>query len=320
MKKFQKRVSKNQKFLFFFRNFDDNLNLSELFRNYQITPVAILKLERKMVLVNLQTMLKYFVFIFLFCSFFAFSSELKKTYYEILNVSNTATPDEIRKAYRTQAMKYHPDRMTDQEEANEKMSNINTAYSILQQPEVRAQYDQILQSIQGGRTRDLEIQFYDAFEMAVSDHSNEIKRAVSFSFIDVVSHAIKIELSDQQVHSIVKVVIDINNSTKLVRRLALIALESYIDQLFIEDIELLIILSSSKNRIDDQGIEQRRTVSVSSLMSTIRPRRSGNSTSIISISSNTSLSQSRGQGFQNEFIYEKGIKKELKKLLRIGLK
>ena len=64
-------------------------------------------------------------------------------YYEILGLSNNASADEIKKAYRRLAMQYHPDRNHGKEEwANEKSKGINEAFSVLGDPEKRKQYDQ----------------------------------------------------------------------------------------------------------------------------------------------------------------------------------
>jgi len=68
---------------------------------------------------------------------------VKKDYYKILGVSRDADQKAIKKAYRSLAMKYHPDRNPGKEkEANEKFKEINEAYAALGDPEKRRQYDQ----------------------------------------------------------------------------------------------------------------------------------------------------------------------------------
>ena len=66
----------------------------------------------------------------------------KRDYYEVLGVSKTATQDELKKAYRKLARKYHPDLNKDTEEAAEKFKECNEAYSVLSDDQKRAQYDQ----------------------------------------------------------------------------------------------------------------------------------------------------------------------------------
>ncbi|MGC8662576.1 MAG: molecular chaperone DnaJ [Candidatus Micrarchaeia archaeon] len=61
-------------------------------------------------------------------------------YYNILGVSRNASTDEIKKAYRELALKYHPDR-NKSKEAEEKFKEINEAYAVLSDPEKRKQYD-----------------------------------------------------------------------------------------------------------------------------------------------------------------------------------
>lgn len=66
----------------------------------------------------------------------------KRDYYEVLGINKSATADEIKKAYRKMAIKYHPDKNPGDKEAEEKFKEAAEAYSVLKDPEKRAQYDQ----------------------------------------------------------------------------------------------------------------------------------------------------------------------------------
>ena len=63
-------------------------------------------------------------------------------YYKILGVERTATADEIKRAYKKVAIKYHPDRNPGDKEAEEKFKQAAQAYDVLRDPDKRARYDQ----------------------------------------------------------------------------------------------------------------------------------------------------------------------------------
>ncbi len=95
----------------------------------------------------------------------------KRDYYEILGLSRSATPEEIKKAYRKVAIQFHPDKNPGNKEAEEKFKEAAEAYEVLSNPEKRAQYDRFGHARQGaggfsGHTMNMEdifSQFGDIF-------------------------------------------------------------------------------------------------------------------------------------------------------------
>ncbi|MBQ6861848.1 MAG: molecular chaperone DnaJ [Alistipes sp.] len=74
----------------------------------------------------------------------------KRDYYEVLGVGRNASADEIKKAYRKAAIKYHPDKNPGDKEAEEKFKEAAEAYDVLSNPEKKARYDQFGHAGMGG--------------------------------------------------------------------------------------------------------------------------------------------------------------------------
>jgi molecular chaperone DnaJ len=101
------------------------------------------------------------------CSLFLF---MPKDYYEILGIPKNASEQEIKKAYRKLALKYHPDRAPEnkRKEYEERFKEISQAYRVLSDKEKRAQYDQFGQTFEGapfgqGFSQQDFRSFYDVF-------------------------------------------------------------------------------------------------------------------------------------------------------------
>ena len=66
---------------------------------------------------------------------------MARDYYEVLGVSQDAGEADLKKAFRSLAMQYHPDRNRGDKEAEERFKEINEAYAVLSDPDKRAHYD-----------------------------------------------------------------------------------------------------------------------------------------------------------------------------------
>ncbi len=74
----------------------------------------------------------------------------KRDYYEVLGIAKSANADEIKKAYRKAAIKYHPDKNPDNKEAEDKFKEAAEAYDVLSDEQKRARYDQFGHAGMGG--------------------------------------------------------------------------------------------------------------------------------------------------------------------------
>ena len=74
----------------------------------------------------------------------------KRDYYEVLGIQKGASDDEIKKAFRKLAVKYHPDKNPGDKAAEEKFKEINEAYSVLSDKTKRQRYDQFGHAGVGG--------------------------------------------------------------------------------------------------------------------------------------------------------------------------
>src|SRR3954469_8629277 len=74
----------------------------------------------------------------------------KRDYYEVLGLSRTAAPEEVKKAYRKLAIQFHPDKNPGDKKAEERFKELSEAYEVLSDPQKRQMYDQFGHAAMGG--------------------------------------------------------------------------------------------------------------------------------------------------------------------------
>ncbi len=105
---------------------------------------------------------------------------MAKDYYALLGVAKDASAEDIKKAYRKLAIKYHPDKNPGDKKAEEKFKEITEAYAVLSDPEKRKQYDQFGQA--GFQQRYTQEDIYRDFDVG------DIFREFGFGTEDIFSH------------------------------------------------------------------------------------------------------------------------------------
>ena len=85
-------------------------------------------------------------------------------FYDLLGVSKDAPENEIKKAYRKLAMKYHPDKNPGDREAEKKFKEVSQAYAVLSDPEKRKNYDRYGTADFSGMPEDIFSSFSDIFQ------------------------------------------------------------------------------------------------------------------------------------------------------------
>ena len=104
-----------------------------------------------------------------------------KDYYQILGVDREATQDEVKRAYRRLARKYHPD-VSKQADAEERFKELGEAYEVLKDPEKRAAYDQLGANWQAGQEFNPPPNWDAGFEFSGGEFSADERQAFSEFF------------------------------------------------------------------------------------------------------------------------------------------
>lgn len=106
-----------------------------------------------------------------------------KDYYQILNVSQDASAQDIKKAFRRLALQYHPDRNPENvREAGEKFKEINEAYEVLSDEQKRWQYDR-LTSLSSYHRRTMPVEDIFNKEMGAESILEMLRRVTGMSFV-----------------------------------------------------------------------------------------------------------------------------------------
>lgn len=117
------------------------------------------------------------------------------SYYEILEVSQNASSDEIKKAYRKMALKYHPDRNQGDKDAEEKFKEVNEAYQILSDKEKRDMYDRYGKDGINGAFGGFDIDLGDIFSTIFGGGFSQKRRSVDNYELDI-SVGVEISFKD----------------------------------------------------------------------------------------------------------------------------
>ena len=124
-----------------------------------------------------------------------------KTFYEILGIRRTATPEQVTKAYRKLAVKFHPDVANgDKDAATKKFHEVQEAYDVLSDPDRRKLYDETGSTVPPGRKQDavmksllnLQRRVMEAVR-AVADAIRELKRVPSGVLYSAVMSKLSLE-------------------------------------------------------------------------------------------------------------------------------
>lgn len=104
----------------------------------------------------------------------------KKDLYEILGIGRDATKEEIKKAYRKLALKYHPDHNPGNQEAEEKFKEVNMAYEVLSDPDKKKEYDETGNCDGEDNVRKAAIDHLRSMMAQAVKQDNEMSRISSF--------------------------------------------------------------------------------------------------------------------------------------------